>query len=77
MAKRSSTLSLDEQYQPSSGQIALSILAIFVLALLTISTFQNSRTAYREAGVLREAESPAASLIFSQRESLVYATRFG
>ena len=77
MAKRSSTLSLDEQYQPSSGQIALSILAIFVLALLTISTFQNSRTAYREAGVLREAESPAASLIFSQRESLVYATRLG
>ncbi|MEI6648394.1 MAG: GAF domain-containing sensor histidine kinase [Actinomycetes bacterium] len=77
MAKRISPLRLDEQYQPSKGQIALATVVIFVLVLLTISTFQNSRTAFREAGVLREAESPAASLIFSQRESLVYATRLG
>ena len=65
------------RFRLNIGQTALASLCAMILVALSISTFQASRTSFREASVLSEAEAPAASLIFTQRESLVYAARVG
>ena len=65
------------RFRPNFGQALLAIWCLIILAALTFSTFDSSRTAFKEASVLKQAEAPAASLIFTQRESLVYAARVG
>ena len=65
------------RFRPNIGQFALAAWCALVLIALSISTFDSSKTAFREATVLGKAEAPAASLIFTQRESLVYAARVG
>ena len=64
-------------FSPSLGQLILAGCSAILLIALTISTFTATRTAFKEASVLGEAEAPAASLIITQRESLVYAARVG
>ena len=64
-------------FSPSLGQLILAGCSALLLIALTISTFTATRTAFKEASVLGEAEAPAASLIITQRESLVYAARVG
>lgn len=64
-------------FSPTLGQFILAGCSAFLLIALTISTFDSSRTAFKVASVLGEAESPAASLIITQRESLVFAVRIG
>ena len=65
------------RFHPNIGQFALAAWCAVILIALSISTFDSSKTAFREASILGEAEAPAASLIFTQRESLVYAARVG
>ena len=64
-------------FSPSLGQLILAGCSALLLIALTISTFTATRTAFKEASVLGEAEAPAASLIITQRESLVYSARVG
>jgi signal transduction histidine kinase len=47
-----------------------------VLAFFAVSTLTNSRDAIHQAKVLSDAETPAASIIFTQRESLVYLVKY-
>jgi signal transduction histidine kinase len=56
-------------------QALLGIIAIASLASLGISTFIESRTAGDRTHLLSNLETPAASIIFTQRETLVYSTR--
>jgi signal transduction histidine kinase len=65
------------RFRLNLGQAALASACAIILVALSISTYQASRTSFREASVLSKAEAPAASLIFTQRESLVYAARVG
>lgn len=46
-----------------------------ILALLGFSSRDASRSALRQSQVLTSVETPATSIIFTQRETLVYATR--
>jgi two-component system phosphate regulon sensor histidine kinase PhoR len=64
-------------FSPTLGQLILAGCSALLLIALTISTFNSSRTAFKVASVLGEAQSPAASLIITQRESLVFAVRVG
>lgn len=69
--------------QKSSGRRAtitrvqslLGLIAILALIALGASSIIESRTADERSQVLSDIESPAASIIFSQRETLVYATK--
>ena len=69
--------SIKSGFTPTSGQAILAGWCALLLVALTISTFDSSRTAFKQASVLGEAEAPASSVIFTQRESLVFATRIG
>lgn len=64
-------------FSPTLGQLILAGCSALLLIALTISTFAATRTAFKEASVLGEAEAPASSLIITQRESLVFAVRVG
>ena len=75
--KQKSVAPAEYRFRPNFGQVLLAIWCLIILATLTFSTFDSSRTAFKEASVLKQAEAPAASLIFTQRESLVYAARVG
>lgn len=54
--------------------LLFSVATISILAL-GFSAFSQSTTTVKEAKVLSDVETPAASIIFTQRETLVYATR--
>ena len=53
--------------------------AISVLALLSLGVFSTAQSTVAEdqVKILSAIETPAASIIFTQRETLVYATRLG
>jgi len=72
-----STTRVIHRFRLNFGQAVLAGLCTIILIALSVSTYQASRTSFREASVLSKAEAPAASLIFTQRESLVYAARVG
>lgn len=69
--------------QKSSGRRAtitrvqslLGLIAILALIALGISSITESRSADERSQILSDIESPAASIIFTQRETLVYATK--
>jgi len=61
--------------QFSFGQVALSYLVLIVLVILSYSTFSASRSSSNQRQILTNAEAPAASIIFTQRETLVYTTK--
>lgn len=59
----------------SIGQRALALAAIVILAALGVSTIKASNEAVNSSTLLSDIETPAATIIFTQRETLVYATR--
>jgi signal transduction histidine kinase len=56
-------------------QSLLGLVAVIALIALGISSIAESRSADERSKVLSDIESPAASIIFTQRETLVYATK--
>lgn len=56
-------------------QALLALVALASLASLGISTILESRSAGDRTHLLSNLETPAASIIFTQRETLVYSTR--
>lgn len=63
------------KFQVTKSQYALAFIAIFAILGLGFSSFTASNSTVRQAKVLSNVETPAASIIFTQRETLVYATR--
>lgn len=63
------------RYHISRGQKFLAIFAVLILIALGISTVRASNEAIKASDLLSDIETPAASIIFTQRETLVYATR--
>lgn len=69
------------EFQPFAGlrvswaQKFLAFVAVIILAALGVSTVRASNEAVRASNLLSDIETPAASIIFTQRETLVYATR--
>jgi signal transduction histidine kinase len=53
----------------------LGLVAVIALIALGISSIAESRSTDERSKVLSDIESPAASIIFTQRETLVYATK--
>ncbi len=51
------------------------LLALLALVGVGVTTLVESRSSISRAQVLSDIETPAASIIFTQRETLVYATR--
>lgn len=56
-------------------QSLLGLIAVMTLLTLGISSVAESQSASTRSKVLSDIESPAASIIFTQRETLVYATK--
>lgn len=56
-------------------QSLLGVIAVLALLALGISSIAESQSATERSKVLSDIESPAASIIFTQRETLVYATK--
>lgn len=56
-------------------QSLLGAIAVIALIALGISSIAESQSASERSKVLSDIESPAASIIFTQRETLVYATK--
>ena len=56
-------------------QSLLGVIAVIALIALGISSIAESQSASERSKVLSDIESPAASIIFTQRETLVYATK--
>jgi signal transduction histidine kinase len=56
-------------------QSLLGVIAVIALIALGISSISESQSASERSKVLSDIESPAASIIFTQRETLVYATK--
>ena len=54
------------------GQIFLAQLTLVVLAVMTFSTFTASHVSAKQGEILTAAETSSASIIFAQREALVY-----
>ena len=63
------------RFKITKGQYLLAIIAFAAIIALGISSIIASRDTVDHAQVLSNIESPAASIIFTQRETLVYATR--
>ena len=64
------------KFRLTVGQGIFSVVVAISLVIFGISTFTTSRDSLSQAKVLSDAETPAASIIFTQRETLVYATRY-
>ena len=59
----------------SKPQRVLLVIVITILVLLGISSHDASKSALLQSQVLTSVETPATSIIFTQRETLVYSTR--
>jgi signal transduction histidine kinase len=64
-----------DRVKVTKSQYLLATIALTTLILLGISSIFESRLAGNRTQVLSNIETPAASIIFTQRETLVYATR--
>ncbi len=58
------------------GQIVLAATIILNLIILSISTIVSSNSAAQERVIFSSAETTASSIIFTQRESLAYTTKY-
>lgn len=63
------------RFKVTKFQLFLASLAALTLVFLGLSSISESKSASERTQVLSDVESPAASIIFSQRETLVYATK--
>lgn len=59
----------------TKNQYLLATIALISLLLLGLSSILESRSAGDRTQMLSDIETPAASIIFTQRETLVYSTR--
>ena len=63
------------RYRVTRVQYLFVFLALVALIGVGVTTLAESRSSISRAKVLSDIETPAASIIFTQRETLVYATR--
>jgi signal transduction histidine kinase len=63
------------QYKVTRSQKVFACIAVAVILVLGLSSILEARSAGKSSRILSNVESPAASIIFTQRETLVYATR--
>ena len=63
------------RFQVTKFQYLLFSVATISILALGFSSITQSNSTVKEAKVLSDVETPAASIIFTQRETLVYATR--
>lgn len=63
------------RFQVTKFQYLLFSIATVSILSLGFSAISQSNSTIKEAKVLSDVETPAASIIFTQRETLVYATR--
>lgn len=63
------------RFQVTKFQYLLFAIASVAILALGYSSIMQSNSTIKEAKVLSDVETPAASIIFTQRETLVYATR--
>ena len=63
------------RFSVTRGQSVLALIAISAILVLGFSTFSASKATVRQARVMSDIETPAASIIFTQRETLAYAVR--
>lgn len=63
------------KFRITKSQYFLFALALFSILLLGISSISQSISTGERKKLLSDIETPAASIIFTQRETLVYATR--
>ena len=66
----------ETRFRLTRGQVFLTTMTILTIAIFSFSTLTSSRTAISQAKILSDAETPAASIIFTQRESLVYLVKY-
>lgn len=63
------------RFQVTPFQYLLFAIASIAIISLGVSSIIQSNSTIKEARILSDVETPAASIIFTQRETLVYATR--
>ena len=63
------------KFQVTKSQYVLAFVALIAILGLGFSSIISSNTTEKQAKILSNVETPAASIIFTQRETLVYATR--
>lgn len=63
------------KFQVTKSQYLLAFTALFAILGLGLSSILQTNDTVRQSRVLSDVETPAASIIFTQRETLVYATR--
>ena len=63
------------KFQVTKSQYILALVALVAILGLGLSSIFASNSTVRQARILSDVETPAASIIFTQRETLVYATR--
>lgn len=63
------------KFQVTRSQYFIGFIALVAILGLGVSSFLSSRATVSQAKILSDVETPAASVIFTQRETLVYATR--
>lgn len=63
------------KFQVTKSQYVLALIALGAILALGFSSIASSKLTVKQAKILSNVESPAASIIFTQRETLVYATR--
>lgn len=66
----------DTKFRLTIGQKFLVTILIISIFIFGFSTFLSSKDSISQARILSQAESPAASIIFTQRETLVYVTNY-
>ena len=63
------------KFRVTGLQYLIALIALSALVGIGVTTFAESRSSVSRAQILSDIETPAASIIFTQRETLVYATR--
>lgn len=63
------------KFQVTKSQYVLALVALLAILGLGFSSIVSSNSTEKQAKILSNVETPAASIIFTQRETLVYATR--
>jgi signal transduction histidine kinase len=63
------------KFQVTKSQYFIALIALVAILALGFSTFNSSNSKVEQAQLLSNVETPAASIIFTQRETLAYATR--
>lgn len=74
-SQQSVTFAEIDRVRITKVQALLACIALFALVSLGVSSISEKQSAGERSKVLSNVETPAGSIIFTQRETLVYATR--